>query len=80
MRITLTLRLDKSATGNPAHINHVEFGPIKAQHLKPDEIDDVFRATEFKVTEETGRPGGDLEEELSIGDTDRNTFFGARLP
>ena len=76
MKLTLKLYGDKSATGNASDINWIEFSEIKVVHLRPDEVDDVLRAEELVVTEETGKAGENLEEEFQIGDTDDNTFYG----
>ncbi len=76
MKLTLKLYGDKSATGSASDINWIEFSEIKVVHLKPDEVDDVLRAEELTVTEETGKAGENVEEEFQIGDTDNSTFYG----
>lgn len=76
IQITIELFFDKDASGSAVDLNYIEFGPINMIHIKPDEADDVFRATEYSVTEETGKLGDSIEDTYRIGDTDNSTFYG----
>lgn len=76
VQMTITLFFQKDASGSAADLEYIDIGPLTVRHVKPDEADDVFRAEEFVVTEETGNPGGNQEQTFYIGDTDNNTFFG----